>query len=177
MGTVIRKAEASDLAAVAAIYDEILTDEEQNGVSTGWVRGVYPTAKTAEDALAKNELYVLVKDGEVLASAKINAEQMPAYAFVTWEHPAPPEQVLVLHTLTVARKARRQGLAHTFLAFYEKLARELGCPELRIDTNELNLTARRLYRTLGYTERGVVPGTFNGIEGVGLVCLEKRLGD
>ena len=55
-------------------------------------------------------------------------------------------------------------------------ARALGCPELRIDTNAKNANARRLYAYLGYREAGVAPCTFNGIDGVALVCLEKWLG-
>ena len=44
-----------------------------------------------------------------------------------------------------------------------------------MDTNALNLPARRLYKHLGYREVGIVPTTFNGIPGVQLVLLEKHL--
>ena len=44
-----------------------------------------------------------------------------------------------------------------------------------MDTNEKNAAARRLYARLGYREAGIVPCVFNGIKGVGLVCLEKRV--
>lgn len=50
-----------------------------------------------------------------------------------------------------------------------------GCPYLRMDTNARNLRARELYAKLGYAEPGIVGRTFNGIPGVRLVCLEKRL--
>lgn len=35
--------------------------------------------------------------------------------------------------------------------------------------------ARKLYKKLGYWESDIVPCTFNGTEGVQLVCLEKYL--
>ena len=50
-----------------------------------------------------------------------------------------------------------------------------ACPYLRMDTNEKNAAARRLYARLGYKEIGVVDCEFNGIAGVHLVCLEKSL--
>ena len=56
------------------------------------------------------------------------------------------------------------------------LARENGCTELRIDTNARNAVARAMYKKHGYTEIGIVPTVFNGIEGVQLVLLEKYLG-
>lgn len=46
---------------------------------------------------------------------------------------------------------------------------------LRMDTNEQNIIARELYRKLGYLEAGIVPCEFNGIPGVNLVLLEKKL--
>ena len=59
--------------------------------------------------------------------------------------------------------------------FYESLAAERGCPCLRIDTNEKNAVARRMYARHGYRESGVIPCEFNGIPDVGLVCMEKVL--
>lgn len=62
-----------------------------------------------------------------------------------------------------------------FVRFYARRARALGCTVLRIDTNAKNAAARRLYARLGFREAAIVPCTFNGITGVELVCLEKRL--
>lgn len=45
-----------------------------------------------------------------------------------------------------------------------------------MDTNAKNTAARRLYARLGYKEVGIVDCTFNGIAGVKLVCLEKKIG-
>nr|WP_296093717.1 hypothetical protein [uncultured Dorea sp.] len=52
---------------------------------------------------------------------------------------------------------------------------EHNCPYFRMDTNERNTAARRLYKKLGYWEADIVSCVFNGIEGVQLVCLEKKL--
>ena len=44
-----------------------------------------------------------------------------------------------------------------------------------MDTNARNEAARAMYRKLGYREIGIVPTVFNGIEGVQLVLLEKKI--
>lgn len=173
---IIRPAAAHDLACIEEIYDAIHTAEEAGNVSIGWVRGVYPTRATAQAALDAGELFVLESDGTVYAAGRINREQVPVYAEVPWAHDAAPEQVLVLHTLVVDPAAAGHGYGTQFVRFYEQYAREHGCPELRIDTNAKNANARRLYAYLGYREAGIVPCTFNGIDGVALVCLEKWLG-
>ena len=170
-----RKATMADAAAIAAIYDELHTAEEEGRARIGWVRGVYPVRRPAEDAIQRGEMFVEEIDGQIVAAAKINQTQEPAYAHAPWAHPAPEEEVMVLHTLVVSPRLKGAGYGTGFVAFYEQYALDHGCKYLRMDTNEKNQAARSLYRKLGYTEVGVVPTVFNSIEGVQLVCLEKKL--
>lgn len=44
-----------------------------------------------------------------------------------------------------------------------------------MDTNERNVRARALYKKLGFVEPDIVDCDFNGIDGIRLVCLEKKL--
>lgn len=172
----IRKAVLEDIPQVAAIYGRILTEEEQGRAAVGWIRGVYPTEQTALDALKAGSLFVLEREGVIAAAAKIDQNQVPEYAGALWRYPdAPPEQVLVLHTLVVDPAFGGKGCGKAFVAFYEEHARSHGCPYLRMDTNARNTAARRLYAGLGYWEAGIVPCVFNGIPDVQLVCLEKKL--
>lgn len=174
--TEIRKAAEAEIGQVAAIYDHILEQEECGRASIGWVRGVYPTERTAREAFEAGELFVLTEEGRVCAAARINQVQVPEYADARWSKPAAaPERVMVLHTLVVEPACAGKGYGTTFVHFYEQYAREHGCPYLRMDTNEKNQAARRLYARLGYREADIVPCVFNGIAGVQLVCLEKTL--
>ena len=171
----IRPAEEYDLAAVAEIYEAIHTEEEAGRAEIGWVRGVYPTRETAAASLALGSLYVLEDEGRIFAAAKIDQEQVEHYAQIGWEIAASDSEVLVLHTLVVHPAAARRGYGKAFVAYYEDEARRRGCRALRLDTNAKNTAARRLYASLGYREAGVVPCVFNGIPGVNLVCLEKKV--
>lgn len=85
------------------------------------------------------------------------------------------EEVMVLHTLTVAPEWTGYGFAKKFVYYYEEYAKNCGCHYLRMDTNAKNKAARNLYAGLGYCESGIVPCEFNGIPDVQLVCLEKSL--
>jgi len=176
MSVVIRKAAtAEDLKATAKIYEEIHTEEEAGRLTIGWRRGIYPTEADARRSIENKELFVLLCDGEIAASAKINKEQMPAYAEVNWSEDAPDSEVMVLHTLTVSPRFAKRGLATKFVQFYESYAMMNGCRYLRIDTNERNTVARAMYKKLGYTEAGIIPCVFNNLKNVNLVCLEKTL--
>lgn len=171
----IRRARPSDLPAVAAIYERIHDLEEQGLSTIGWIRGVYPTLATAEEALGREALFVMKDAGELVACAKIDQQQVPEYSDCPWMYDAAPEEVLVIHTLVVHPDARRKGYAKAFIAFYEEMARDLDVPCLRLDTNETNAVARAMYRELGYHTAGIIKCNFNGIPNVRLVCLEKKL--
>lgn len=171
----IRKAREEDLLSVANIYEEVIAREEKGENRIGWVRDIYPTMETAREAFEKDDLFVDEEEGTVVATARINQEQVPEYARVDWEYPAKDEDVMVLHTLAVSPSRAGRGIGTRFEQFYEQYALEHGCHYLRIDTNRKNTAARGLYKKLGYQERGIIPCTFNGIRDVFLVCLEKRI--
>lgn len=171
----IRLATENDIKAIAQIYEDIHTDEEAGKLSIGWQRGVYPTEATARASVAAGDMFVCERDGQVVAAGKINKEQVDVYEGAPWEFPAPDEEVMVLHTLVVSPTAMSGGVGREFVEFYEKYALENGCPYLRIDTNERNERARGFYKKVGYKEIAIVPCVFNGIEGVNLVLLEKKL--
>ena len=170
-----RKATIHDIDEITALYMDVHTEEEAGRMSTGWIRSIYPTRETVEAMIASDELFVKVVDDEIVAVGRINQEQVDVYANVDWEYKVPDEEVMVLHTLAVLPKRQGKGYARSFCQFYEEYSLENGCQYLRIDTNEKNKRARALYKSIGYKEAGIVPCIFNGIEGVPLVCLEKRV--
>ena len=173
----IRKANDTDIDAVVNIYDELHQAEKDGFITVGWIRDVYPTRVTAEKSIERKDLFVLEENGMILGAGIINQLQMKEYQDAPWEHKVSDNQVCVLHTLVISPKAIMKGLGKKFVGFYEDYAKENNLHELRIDTNERNLTARMMYSRLGYKEISVVPTVFNGIPDVNLVLLEKWLGD
>lgn len=171
----VRKATAADLDAIAEIYAKIHTAEEAGEAVIGWRRGVYPERTTAEAALERDDLFLMEDDGRPVGTGIINQNQMDAYAEGSWQYPATPDEVMVLHTLVIDPEEKGKGFGRQFVRFYEDYARQAGCRYLRIDTNLKNTAARTLYRSMGYVEIGCVPCVFNGLEDVNLVLIEKPL--
>ena len=171
----IRKASVNDISAVSAIYEQIHTEEEAGRASIGWVRGVYPTADTATNAVFRGDLFVMTEGDAVVGAAIINQAQCDGYETGAWQYPARDDEVMVLHTLVISPLAAGRGYGRAFVSYYEDYARAAGCRYLRMDTNERNARARAMYKKLGYSEIGVIPTVFNGIPGVSLVLLEKAL--
>lgn len=170
-----RKAVTEDLNAIAAIYDAIHTEEEAGRAAIGWIRSIYPTKDTARRAIEAGDMFVLEDSGRLVACGRINREQVDCYQEGSWRYDAAPENVMVLHTLVVDPKESRNGYGAKFLQFYESYAAEHNCPHLRLDTNEKNTRARAFYQKHGYWEAGLASCVFNGIPGVKLILLEKKL--
>ena len=170
-----RKANKGDLDAIERIYERTHDAEEAGLTTTGWVRGIYPVREVAEASLDRDDMYVAEHDGKVVATGIINKIQVNVYLDCEWEYKAPDDRVCVLHTLAVDPDTRGMGIGPAFVEFYEKTAKEQGCEMLRIDTNARNKKARRMYGRLGYTETDIVPTVFNGIRGVDLVLMEKKI--
>ncbi|MBQ4137812.1 MAG: GNAT family N-acetyltransferase [Clostridia bacterium] len=171
-----RKATAGDLDVIAQIYSLTHDEIEAGRAQTGWVRSIYPTRESAAASLERGDMFVCELDGHLCASAIINQIQVDVYDGAPWEYPADDNKVMVLHTLVVSPEFASRGLGTAFVEFYERYALKCGCPNLRMDTNALNLRARALYKRLGYKEIAILPCRFNGIDGVDLVLLEKYIG-
>lgn len=173
---IIRNAKLSDIDAVERIYHEIHLAEQSGKLTTGWIEGVYPVRSTADLALHRGDLFILEDENEIRGAGIINQLQVDVYVDANWKYPAADEEVCVLHTLVISPRYSGKGYGREFVKFYEVYARSHGWDELRIDTNERNLAARRMYHKLGYDEIGIVPTVFNNIPGVNLVLLEKNIG-
>ena len=172
----IRKATEADLDAVLRLYGEMHDAQEAGLICTNWKRGIYPSRVTALSALKRGDLFVMEENGKIIGSGIINHAQLSIYAGAPWKHKVPDEQVCVLHTMMISPAEFGKGHARAFLAFYEQYALSHGCPELRIDTSEINTPARAMYRKHGFQEIGIASQDLNGIPDVSLVMLEKYLG-
>lgn len=176
MNLTVRKANIGDETKIAEIYEKIHTEEEQGRASIGWQRGVYPTIETAALGIRKGDMFVAEdENGHIVSAARLNSEQCLQYAEAEWKYPAEPEEVLVMHTLVVDPEVQGNSVGRRMLEYYESYAESLGCRYLRIDTNERNQIARAFYAKCAYKEVGIVLGEFNGMPGVPLVCMEKKI--
>jgi len=170
-----RKAQKNDIDAVAKIYSDIHSQEENGIVKIGWIRDVYPTRETAENSLLRNDLFVVEDENGVVGSAIINQIQVDSYKAGNWRFEASDSEIMVLHTLVISPGYAGRGYGKLFVDFYEQYALSQNCNYLRMDTNAANERARAMYKKLGYVEIGITDCVFNGIDGVKLVLLEKKL--
>ena len=149
-----RKGTLSDTGAVYRCYCELLDYEEKNGANTVWKKGVYPTERTALEAIEAGDMYVFEENGEILASVIIDGRQPAEYDSVPWTCEAEEGEVYVIHTLCVSPRAAGQGVGTAAVRFAAEMGRQNNKKAIRLDTGAQNIPAVRLYEKLGFRRAG-----------------------
>ena len=106
------------------------------------------TAQQWREEIAGPRLHLQARRGqEVLGGIAL----LPAG--YTPEHPIPPDRAHIV-SLWVRPEARGSGVSRPLFAALARLSLDLGRPDLRLDVDESNLAAQRLYERLGFTATG-----------------------
>ena len=165
----LRRATLADLPAVLALVRAVVPLMNAGG-NYQWTRD-YPNEEVFCQDVAKQQLWVAERLGEVEGVAALTQDQNPEYADADWDATAP---ALVTHRLAVAPAAQGRGVAAALLRQAEHEATQLGLRTLRVDTNSENAATQRLFPKLGYRFAGEIKLTFR--PGLRFFCYEKRLG-
>lgn len=171
----IRKAAEQDIAFIGKTYTELLRYEEEHGGYSNWRLGVYPTDRSAEAGVSEGTMYVLEEQGEICASMILNQNQAEEYVSIPWEYAAEEGEVLVIHTLCIPPSRSGHGYGTQMVAFAKRIAKEMGCKVIRIDTFSGNEPAKSLYQKHGFRIAGYAHVLHEGVIDEELVYLECRL--
>ncbi|OZB98608.1 GNAT family N-acetyltransferase [Paenibacillus sp. XY044] len=125
----------------------------QDGGSDQWDEQ-YPNRGVIGEDLKQGTLTVAVLDGSIAGIMVLDHHQDEQYDTVDWADTKGPH--LMMHRLAVDPMAQGRGVARKLVAFAEHFATENGYQSIRLDTYAKNGPALKLYRGLGYDQRGEV---------------------
>ncbi|MCC8147026.1 MAG: GNAT family N-acetyltransferase [Bacteroidales bacterium] len=146
----------SDINELENLYD-LLNEYLSKTINyPGWIKGIYPVRKTAEDAIKERSLFVLKKDGRIAGSIILNHEPEIAYKEVKWNTEAEDHEVLVIRTLVTHPRFMHEGVATHLMEFAKEYAIRLKMKSIRLDVSIHNTPAIKLYEQSGYTYIGTV---------------------
>ena len=153
----IRKATLKDINLIANLYNRVIDYQAANGSYMSWIKNVYPTHKTAADALSLDTLYVYDLNGKITASVIFDCIQPEEYKKIAWKTANDLRKALIVHTLCVDPDFMGMGIATEMLSFAKELAKALDCSSIRLATNSKNDGAIHLYEKndfiiIGYDE-------------------------
>ena len=118
---------------------------------------------------------MLEEAGETVASVILNQHQDEFYAEINWQYSAPPEQVLVIHTLCIPPCHAGRGLGRQMVQYAKQHAAAMGCTVIRLAAWAGNTPAARLYQKNGFSLCGRAEVLFQGRIPEELIFLEYQI--
>ncbi len=106
----------------------------------------YPTRVHFEQDISDGTLWVAEIGEQIAGFVALTIDQPDEYREVGWDT---NEICIVPHRLAVAPEFRGLGIAQDFMKLAEKISKERGCRQVRVDTNEVNSSMRRVFEKLG----------------------------
>ena len=151
----VRLATENDIDAIEYLYDALNDYLASHENYPRWKKGIYPIREDAEEALAKGNLYVAIKDGKVAGTVVYSTDQENIYRAIEQqiEFDAP---VIVIRKLAVLPDYFGCGIGKALLEYAEVIGRQKVAKAIRLDTYEENLPAVRLYEKCGFKYIGLV---------------------
>ena len=150
----IYKCTDEDVSEVGKVYDTVTEYLENHVNYPRWVRGDYPSLKSAQTALENGSLYAVKNEGEIVCAFVLNDDPQGDYSVGDWKVHIPEGEYMVIHSLAVLDKCYGQGVGQRVVKFCLDTAKERGYKGVRVDVVPGNFPARRLYEKMGFTYAG-----------------------
>lgn len=114
----------------------------------------YPNREAFEHDVARNELYVLIEDTEIMGCVVISTLMDEEYKTVKWL--TPDGTNIYIHRLAVHPKAQGKGYAQFLMQFAENYAIENNYRSIRLDTFSKNHRNQKFYELRDYKKLGTI---------------------
>ncbi|TLP71818.1 GNAT family N-acetyltransferase [Maribacter sp. ACAM166] len=108
----------------------------------------YPSKKSFENDLERNELYVLKNEDRIIGNIVVSSFMDEEYRSVQWL--TENTRNYYIHRLAVHPKFQGKGLAQQLMDFGENFARENNALSVRLDTFSRNKRNQKFYEKRGY---------------------------
>ncbi len=142
----IQQARSEDLIQVAQLLQACNLAMRSAGVEQ-WDAD-YPNLEQVEKDWQAQSLWILVDQGELLATITVDDKQADQYRNIDWQWNY--ERVLVIHRLAVHPSAQGRGIGRILGEWAEAYGREEGYQVIRLDAYSGNPHSYRLYERLAY---------------------------
>lgn len=148
---IVRATEA-DLPVISEMFGECKEYLEARGILQ-WDEA-YPSHEYFESAMKGEELFIMKKGNDALATMVLDEWQAPEWENANWSRAK--GKPLILHSFCVHPSAQGGGYGSVMLKFAEDFTKDHGYTTLRLDTYSGNEGAVKFYEKKGYRKTGEV---------------------
>lgn len=149
---IIRKALISDLHQIMKVYQSCVAGMIKLGIDQ-W-DSTYPNISIIRNDILEENFYVGIIKDEIVAGIKIDQKQDPTYLTINWKDKS--NKFIVVHRLCSSPSVWSKGVGSQMMIFAEKLAANMNCSSIRLDTYINNPKAIMFYEKLQYKKLGSI---------------------
>ena len=131
----------------------------------------YPGREFVKEAIDQNDLYVMLKSGNIIGAVILNEAETPEWEAVEWRDVI--GKPLVLHGLCISPTHQGKGYGRKMIEWCEDYARQYGYTSVRLETFDGNPVSNRLYLHSDFQLRGYVEFTHRPKDCQRYNCYEK----
>ena len=160
------------LQALCEITEDAKAQLKRLGLDQ-WQKG-YPSEAVWVSDIEKKITWVAVEHGEVLGAFMFQTAPEASYAKIdgAWLTDGPYAS---LHRVCVAETGKGKGVAGEMFRYAFELAKQAGCPSMRIDTHAGNRPMQRALEKAGFTPCGTIYLIGGSEDGDPRLAFEKIL--
>lgn len=149
----LRKTNEKDIKKVLEIYEDGKVSLKRDGVNQWQTEG--PSFESLKKDMENGVSYVLEEDGKILGTTANIPGEDPTYLEIDgdWLN---DDDYLTIHRIAVSEKEKRRGLGQVLFKETEKLTKNLGLKNIRVDTHEDNFRMNHLLEKMGYEYCGII---------------------
>ncbi|MPM44240.1 Mycothiol acetyltransferase [bioreactor metagenome] len=157
MELVFEKGRAQDIEEIGRLYDDLCDYLSAHVNYPGWIKGFYPTLDTAAEGVRTDTLFIAKCNDTIVGTVILNGIPETGYESANWAITTTDySDVFVMHTLAVHPDYLKYGVGRFLLQSGIDYAKNHGFRALRLDVNDQNEPAMRLYEALGFQYVGTV---------------------
>ncbi|WP_455537802.1 GNAT family N-acetyltransferase [Terrisporobacter sp.] len=149
-----RQSVKSDIPKVMSIIKQAQAYFKENNIDQ-WQNG-YPNEGIIDNDIKNEESYVMIKDGEVVATTVISFREELTYKDIIDGKWLTNGEYGVIHRIAVDNNYKGLGISHKIIKYAENLCLEQGVHSIKIDTHEENVPMQSLLKKNGFKYCGVI---------------------
>ncbi|WP_195984020.1 GNAT family N-acetyltransferase [Clostridium sp. D33t1_170424_F3] len=150
MKLLFEKGTKMDVNELEKLYDALNDYLARHTNFPGWIKGVYPVRKTAEDGIEEGTLFVARSSGQIIGTVILRHEPEAGYSQADWHVHLEDAEVFVVYTLAVHPQYLGKGVGKALIEFAVRYSVEQKAKAVRLDVYENNTPAIGLYKKCGF---------------------------
>lgn len=170
----LRRSQVQDLDRIMQIINSAKAFLKKND-SPQWQNG-YPNQETFAKDIAMQTNWVLIDNGNIVATATLQLTPEPTYQVIThgqWNKPNDP--YATIHRIAISDQYRGQGLSKLLFSNLLTVGQMQGIKNFRIDTHRSNQVMQHLADSFNFQKRGIIK--VNEQNDPERIAYELNLGD